>query len=402
MRILFLVGHPPWPLTQGRSLRNFQILRYLAQRHDLDVLCGFNQDAPADWPAEVESLWHSLQAFPWPVRSQWRRIAGAYSRQPDLWQAHCNPDLVEAGRALLRERSPYDRIHVAGFEMFGCAVSIGRCRAVPIPLILDEHNIEFRLQQSLGESPQGLRPGLPYKLFNALQTRKLRHEEERAWRTAAHVLTVSRQDRQEVLKCVARDKVTLLANGVDVETWRQSSAREPQPFQLSFIGKMDYRPNVLAMQWFCSEVLPQLQVLQPQVRLNIVGREPTPEILALGSLPGVTVTGFVEDLGPYYAPGTIAVLPMFHGGGTRLKVFEAVMEGIPLVSTRLGVSGIGLEDRKHCLLADDAPGFVQAIAGLWQGQPDGELLVRESRSYVEDHFDWAAHLPVLDRIYPLA
>jgi len=402
LRILFLVGHPPWPLTQGRSLRNFQILRYLAQRHDLDVLCGFNQDAPADRPAEVESLWHSLQAFPWPVRSKWRRIAGVYGRQPDLWQAHCNPDLVEAGRALLRERGPYDRIHVAGFEMFGCAVAIRRCRAVPIPLILDEHNIEFRLQQSLGESPQGLRPGLPYKLFNALQTRKLQREETKAWRTAAHVLTVSQQDRQEVLKCVAGDKVTLLANGVDVKTWQPSSAREPKPFQLSFIGKMDYRPNVLAMQWFCSEVLPQLQVLQPQVHLNIVGREPIPEILALDSLPSVTVTGFVEDLRPYYAPGTIAVLPMFHGGGTRLKVFEAVMEGVPLVSTRLGVSGIGLEDRKHCLLADDAPGFVQAIAGLWHGQPDGELLVRESRSYVEAHFDWAAHLPVLDRIYPLA
>ena len=399
MRILFLVGHLPWPLTQGRSLRNFQILQYLARRHDLDVLCGCNQDAPADWPAEVDSLWHSLQAFPWPVRNKWHRIAGLHRSWPDLWQAHCSPDLIEAGRALLQEKNTYGCMHVAGFEMFGCALAISRGLEIPIPLILDEHNIEFRLQQSLGESHTGFRPSLPYALFNALQTRKLRREEERAWRMAAHVLTVSPEDRQDVLRCIESDRVTLLPNGVDVKNWQTPAGQEPRPFQLSFIGKMDYRPNVLAMQWFCFKVLPRLQALQPQVRLCIVGRDPAPEVLKLNALPGVTVTGFVEDLHPYYAPGTIAILPLFHGGGTRLKVFEAIMEGIPLVSTRLGVSGIGLEDRKHCLLADNAEEFIRAITRLWDEPAACARLVRESRAYIEERFDWSTHLPVLDRVF---
>ena len=400
MRILFLVGHPPWPLTQGRSLRNFQILRYLARRHDLDVLCGYSQDIPTAWPAEVESLWHSLKAFPWPVRSTWQRIVGLHGSWPDLWQAHFSQDLIEEGRTLLRKEKTYGCIHVAGFEMFGCALAISESLNVPIPLILDEHNIEFRLQQSLGESREGFRLGLPYKIFNALQTRKLLREEERAWRKAAHVLTVSQEDRQDVLRLIKGDKVTLLPNAADRKGWKKSSDQESKPFQLSFIGKMDYRPNVLAMQWFCFEVLPQLQVSQPQVHLNIVGRDPTPEVLELGSLKGVTVTGFVEDLRPYYAPGTIAILPMFHGGGTRLKVFEAIMEGIPLVSTSLGISGIGLENGKHCLLAEDAQEFIQAITGLWNRQLDGERLIRESRIYIAENFDWSAHLPVLDRVFP--
>ncbi len=400
MHILFLVGHPPWPLTQGRSLRNFQILRYLGRRHDVDVLCGFTQVLPAAWPQDVQNLWRSLQAFPWPVRSTWQRIAGLYDSWPDLWQAHCSQDLIAAGRTLLRGTRSYDCIHVAGFEMFGCALAISRNLASPVPVVLDEHNIEFQLQQSLGESRQGLRPGLPYRLFNAVQTRKLRRAEERAWRRVAHVLTVSPEDRQAVLRLVERDRVTLLPNGIEARAGRKSAAQAPRPFQLSFIGKMDYRPNVLAMRWFCAEVLPQLQGRQPRVHLNIVGRDPVPEVRALAARPEVTVTGFVEDLSPYYAPGTIAVLPLFHGGGTRLKVFEAIMEEVPLVSTRLGISGIGLQHGRHCLLADDAAGFVQAIRGLWNGQPDSALLVRESRTYIAENFDWSVHLPVLDRVFP--
>ncbi len=400
MRILFLVGHPPWPLTQGRILRNFQILRHLAQRHDLDVLCGFNQDAPAAWPAAVESLWHSIRAFPWPVRRKWRRIAGLCHSWPDLWQAHFSRELIAAGHALLQKPSAYDCIHVAGFEMFGCALAISQNLEFPMPLILDEPNIEFRLQQSLGRGPAGLQPRLPYRIFHALQTRKLRREEERAWQRAAHVLTVSQEDRQDVLRLIEGNRITLLPNGIDVKNWNEASTQEARPFQLSFIGAMDYRPNVLAMRWFCREVLPTLQVLQPRVHLNIVGRDPTTEVLALATLQSVTVTGLVENLDPYYAPGTIAILPMFHGGGTRLKALEAIMAGAPLVSTPLGVTGIGLEDRRHCLLADDAPGFIQAIVGLWNGQPNGEYLVQTGRAYIEERCDWSIHLPVLDRVFP--
>ena len=163
---------------------------------------------------------------------------------------------------------------------------------------------------------------------------------------------------------------------------------------------MDYRPNVLAMKWFCSEVFPLLQVLQPQAQLCIVGRDPAPEILELSSLEGVTVTGYVEDLGPYYAPGTTAILPMFHGGGTRLKVLEAIMQGVPLVSTALGISGINLGEGRNCLLAEDAGEFVEAINSLWTGQVDIDLLVRESKTFVSVNFDWSVHLPVLDEVFP--
>ena len=401
MRILFLVGHSPWPLNQGRSLRNFQILKYLAERHELDVLCGYGQDLPEVWPSEVEKLWDSFKAFPWPARSKWKRVIGLCRSWPDLWQAHFSPALIREGCDLLKSGRPYGRIHVAGFEMFGCASAIIKAAGASIPVVLDEQNIEFRLQQSLGKSRTGIRPSIPYRLFNSMQIRKLRREEEAAWRTAAHVLTVSEADRQETLRIIQRNRAMLLPNGVEAQdTTNGRSSQAPRPFQLSFIGKMDYRPNVLAMKWFCSEVFPQLKVLQPRARLNIVGRDPAPEVLKLRSLNGVTVTGYVEDLGPFYAPGTIAILPMFHGGGTRLKVFEAIMEGVPLVSTELGISGIGLCEGRHYLLAENAIEFVEAINSLWSGQVNIDQLVKEGREFVSVNFDWSAHLPVLDEVFP--
>lgn len=365
----------------------------------MDVLCGYRQDLTDDWPQTLASLWRSLKAFPFPARSNWHRALGLLTDRPDLWQAHSSQDLIDEGRRLTQNELRYDRIHVAGFEMYGCAKAIRDGMEVPVPLVLDEHNIEFRLQQSLGECREDFPTSLQYRAFNALQTRKLQTREEEAWRESSYVLTVSEEDRQDALRIIQSEKVLLLPNGIDVQESGISPFQEPRPYQLSFIGKMDYRPNVLAVQWFCFNVLPTLLRLQPKLRLCIVGRDPAAEILELKKLRGVTVTGFVENLRPYYAPGTIAVMPIFHGGGTRLKVLEAIMAGIPIVSTGLGVSGFGLEDGRHYLLADDAEAFVEAISSIWNGKMNSEQVIRESREFIEKRFDWSVHLPLLDRIY---
>lgn len=399
MRILFLVGHPPWPLTQGRSLRNFHILKRLARSHELHVLCGHHGDLPESWPAKVESLWESLRSASLPRRSRAQRILGLIGGRPDLWQAHWSEDLLSAGREILDRHGPFDRIHVAGFEMYEYAALLNAKLQRPASVVLDEHNIEYRLQESLGNRQKGFTWNPVYASFNAMQTRRLRRAEVQAWRDSAHVLAVSQRDRHEVLRVEAPEKVTLLPNGIDWTECDASASQPPRPFQLSFIGKMDYRPNILAMQWFCRRVMPSLERQQPQVRLNIVGRNPVPAVLALGSSEHVRVTGFVENLDPYYAPGSVAVLPIFHGGGTRLKVFEALQKGVPIVSTRLGVSGIGLTRDRHCLMAETPEEFAEAILSLWRGDKDGKLLVKEGRSHIRKNFDWSALLDSLDRAY---
>lgn len=397
MRILFLAGILPWPLAQGRNLRNYHLLRHLSRDHEIDMFCGFHGTAPPDCPAHVASNWQTLHAFAWPRRPVGRRLRELFHTWPALWQAHYSPALVAQAQAL-HARAPYDRIHVAGLEMYGCALALQAALRSPVPVVLDEQNIEYQLQQSLQDSKRGSGWDLVYGAYSRMQSRRLRRGEVAAWREAHHVLAVSPEDRQEILKVLSPEKVTLVPNGIDVGQWSVTEDARV-PFQMSFMGKMDYRPNVLSMLWFCRHVLPRLLEARAEARLMIVGRDAAPEIQALDRIPEVTVTGYVADIQPYYAQGSLFVLPMFHGGGTRFKVLEALMAGMPLVSTRMGIAGIPLEHGVHCLLADDADAFVEAILALWAEPALGPRLARQGRHLVQAQFDWSVITPALDSVY---
>lgn len=399
MRILFLVGLPPWPLTQGRTLRNYHLLRHLGQSHAVDVLCGYQGAAPGPFPTQLRAAWREMHAFPLPRRSAGQRLAGLGRPWPDLVQAHFSRALARQALTL-HARAPYDRLHVEGLEMAGCAVWINARLPQAIPMVLDEHNIEFRLQQSLRDSQVGSGWDWPYRVFNRLQTQRLRAFEEAVWRRARRVLVVSPEDQADVARCVPRAQVLVIPNGADTRQAVPPRAVERPTFRLSFIGKMDYRPNVLSMLWFCREVLPRLSQTRPRVQLSIVGRDPAPEIRQLAGRPEVTVTGYVADLQPYYQAGTVAVLPIFHGGGTRFKALEALLAGTPLVTTRMGIAGIPLEHERHCLIADDAATFAQAIARLWNAPRMAYDLARQGQDLVKKRFDWSAITAQLDAVYP--
>ncbi len=302
MRILFLAPIVPWPLTQGRNLRNFHILAYLSQHHTVDLLCGAYRFPPAPTPPDIARLWDQIHIVPWPQRSTARRMRDTFRLAPDFWLAHHSRELVRKGQAMHRAH-PYDCIHIAGLEMYGILKDLRRGLSPCPPIVLDEQNIEFQLQRSMENSQRGSRLDLLYGLYSRLQTRKLYAAEVNAWREASHVLTVSPEDRHEVLQVLPPAAVTLIPNGVDTAAWPVISDAERKPRDLVFMGKMDYRPNVLSMQWFCTHVLPALRQRHAGMRLWIVGRDPAPDIAALGHIPEVTVTGYVEDVLPFFSPG---------------------------------------------------------------------------------------------------
>ncbi len=399
MRILFLAPIVPWPLTQGRNLRNYHILAYLNRHHTVDLLCGAYRFPSPRIPPDVARLWDRIHIVPWPQRSLARRMRDVFRLAPDFWLAHRSRELVAKGQAMHRAQ-PYDCIHVAGLEMYGMLRDL--CRGLsPCPsVVLDEQNIEFLLQRSMENSQRGSRLDLLYGIYSRLQTRKLYAAEVNAWREVRHVLTVSPEDRREVLQVLPPAAVTLIPNGIDTGAWPAIADDERKPRDLVFMGKMDYRPNVLSMQWFCAHVLPTLSQRYTDTRLWIVGRDPAPDIVALDRIPAVTVTGYVEDVQPFFRTGSIFVLPMFHGGGTRFKVLEALMAGMPLVTTPMGIQGIPLQDRIHCLTAEEPADFIQAIEFLWDDPWAGQALAQRGRRLVEEQFAWSVITPALDSIYP--
>ncbi|HVF91170.1 MAG TPA: glycosyltransferase, partial [Blastocatellia bacterium] len=157
-----------------------------------------------------------------------------------------------------------------------------------------------------------------------------------------------------------------------------------------FVGSMDYHANVDAAVCFAREAWPALRERNPELVFTIVGRNPAPEVRALARIPGVEVTGTVGDVRPYYRDALAEVVPLRIGGGSRLKILEAMAAGVPVVSTRLGAEGLAVIDDRNILLADSAEGQRRAILSLFEDRALWQRLAHEGRVLVRSRYDWSA------------
>jgi glycosyltransferase involved in cell wall biosynthesis len=163
-----------------------------------------------------------------------------------------------------------------------------------------------------------------------------------------------------------------------------------------FTGSMDWLPNEDAMTFFGREVLPLIRAKEPEVTLRIVGRAPTPPVVRLGRVPGVHVTGRVDDVRPFMQDAAVYVVPLRIGGGTRLKIFEAMAMGKAVVSTRVGAEGLPVVNERHLILADDPHEFASAVVRLLRDVNARRALESAARALVVAHYDWEGVARSLD------
>jgi glycosyltransferase involved in cell wall biosynthesis len=162
---------------------------------------------------------------------------------------------------------------------------------------------------------------------------------------------------------------------------------------------MDFRPNIDAVLWFAREVLPSIREERPQVRFWIVGKDPHPRLAPLQQDPGVVVTGFVDDIRPYIGSAALYVIPLRIGGGTRLKVLEAMAMGKAIVSTTVGCEGFDLEQGQHLAIADEAETFARTVVELLDHAERRGELGQTARQYAAAHYDWQMIVPLLEKVY---
>ena len=162
---------------------------------------------------------------------------------------------------------------------------------------------------------------------------------------------------------------------------------------------MDYGPNVDAMVWFCEEIFPLIRRARPDIELMIVGRDPVPEVLALGETPGVTVTGGVEDVRPYFGQAAVFVAPLRAGGGTRLKILEAMAMGVPVVSTTLGSEGLEVVPGADLLESDEPDGFARQVLRILDDAVLAARLAEHARCTVDTRYAWPVVAAELERVY---
>lgn len=403
MRILALSAQLPYPPHHGKAMRDYHLLSGLASRHEVRLLClaGGAGEVAAAAPLERFVPFASL---PRPAHTWPRRLRGLVTRRPDLVVRTDQPSLQVRLVQEVRACSPQVLL-VEGLEMAAYALWLqersGRL-ALPGPLpafVLDEHNAEYLLQQRAAEvAPRDVR-GWAARLYSRLQAGRLARFEARACTQARRVVAVSEADRRALLKIAPAAEVAVVPNGVDTAHYAPAAYPPPPRPTLVFTGRMDFRPNVDAVQWFCAEIWPRIRAALPGASFQIVGRDPTPAVLELDRQEGVEVVGAVADDRPYIGQADLYVLPMRFGGGIRFKLLQALAMARAVVSTTLGAEGVeGLLDGRHLALADTADAFAARALGLLADLQARLRLGQAGRDLVVAHYDWSALLPRLEAV----
>lgn len=224
-----------------------------------------------------------------------------------------------------------------------------------------------------------------------------RHERQQA-RSFDMSITVSEDDARALREIAPRAKTVVVPNGVDTNYFDNATPDGEEPQSLVFTGSMSYQPNVEAMTYFTQRIYPHILQMCPSVRLYIVGRSPAPEIEALGvQHPGrVFVTGTVDDVRPFLRRAAVVVVPLRNGGGTRLKILEALAMHKPVVSTTVGAEGLAVIDKKHILIADDDQQFADSVVSLVKDSAKRQRLGEAGRRLVEARYDWRHIAPLLE------
>ena len=257
---------------------------------------------------------------------------------------------------------------------------------VPVPKIVFTHNVEaaiWRHHYKVAGNPF-------WKLLSWREYRAMERFERDCLKRADHVLTVSDHDRDIFAKMIDPSRITVIPTGVDLEYFRPSPHQD-QPTTLVFSGAMDWMPNEDAMVYFIKRILPRIRRQIPNASLCVVGRNPSRALLELAaSHQGIEITGIVDDIRPFVHRAAIYVVPLRIGGGTRLKIFEAMAMGKAAVSTTIGAEGLPVHPGEDILIADDPEEFADKTIRLLGDPVRREELGRTARELVNRTYSWDA------------
>lgn len=376
MNILVLTPYIPYPPNFGGSMRIYHLIRQLSARHRVHLL-SFREDVGAGDPKGVEPFCKTVTVIPRIVSGKrLKQMTSILSSRSFQLRFNDSKAMQDAINRLVVEQK-IDVILVEFSQMTGFRFPSG------VPVVIDEHNVEFDLLERMA-AREG---GLVRRLFNRTEAIKFRHEELTAVRNATLTLVTSERDGEVLISHSPGLKTAVITNGVDCDHFaRPAGPRRAE--SAVFVGATHYFPNEDGVLFFMREVEEKIRRAWPAFTLTVVGGNPPPSITRYRS-KHVDVTGYVDDVRPYMWEAAVFVVPLRMGGGTRFKIVEAMAAGIPVVSTRLGAEGIPVSDGRELLLADEPEAFATAVGRVFSDPLLAQSMSREGLSFVRSHFDWS-------------
>ena len=384
MRILWVTVDGLWPLDSGARLRSFHIIAELARRHRLTLLTARGAgDDPAELAARLREC-EEVKSVPYAIPKQ-----GSARFVLALLRSWLSPLPVDIRKcrvpALVKEVSR----RIAAGSVDVCVVDFLRSTLNapldgPAPVILFAHNVEHMIWKRMSR----VEPRMWRRALLELEYRKMRRYEAQACARAKLTVAVSDVDRARLAAEAPTAVVRAIPTGVDASYFRPNGTRE-RATELVFTGSLDWYPNEDAVLHFVDAILPRIRREVPDASLTVAGRNPTSRLRARAAAAGVRVTGTVDDVRPFVHEAAVFVVPLRVGGGTRLKIFEALAMRKAVVSTTVGAEGLPLTPGEHFLQADDPGDFANHVIGLLRAPERRRALGATGRRLVEERYSWA-------------
>lgn len=400
MKILWVKAGGLVPPDIGGKIRSYSIVKELAKIHKV-TLFNFYAAHANDVHSGLKPMFDQVVNLPLPIATN-RGLGelasfarNVFSSSPHTVSKYCRPEVKARMRELLR---------IVKFDVIICDFVIAAA-AIPwdvdCPKVVFTHNVEgliWKRHFEVSRNPL-------WKMVSWGEYQKMIRFEKRFLNKAEHVLTVSDADKDFFSDFVDRSRMTVISTGVDTEYFRPDDGHE-RPNSLVFTGSMDWMPNEDGVLYFMRSVLPLIRREIPEVSFTIVGRKPSEKLRTAASESGIRVTGTVDDIRPYVREGSVYVVPLRIGSGTRLKIFEAMAMGKAIVSTALGAEGLPIRDGVDISIADSPEEFSRKVCLLIRDGQQRRRLGSAARELVEQHYSWSSVAAefddVLRRVAPLS
>ena len=388
-KLLFLTNLLPYPLDSGGKIKSYNTLMLLKDSFDIDLFCFIEADQERAHLAQIEKLGIKVNFVKLSLRHQqtplillWEVLKSLFSAYPYVVNKYRSPKMEQLLLGSLGNND-HDYLYIDHLQLFSYVKSLLKYKPVKPIVVLDQHNVESDIIRRRRDETKNIIA----RIFLSLELYKLLLFEKRSCVQADLVLAITEIDRARLLTLTAQksncktapffiDKIeNVYKGGSDEKT-------------ILFVGTMSWYPNEHGVLWFYTNVFKAFGLAQAGWKLLIVGNSPGDRIRELSKDAAVRVTGRVEDLKPYYSTSTMAVVPLFIGGGMRIKILDLFAVGLPVISTSIGCEGIPVSDGKNILIADTADQFMASLQALSKDKALRSKISSQASLFLSDNYSF--------------
>ncbi|WNM63983.1 glycosyltransferase [Candidatus Nitrospira neomarina] len=384
LRVLFFSQRFPLPMDTGGKIRTGKMLEGLKKHFDITLLCHFESPKDEPYLGQVKKLCDDFQYVLW--KEVFKYSFSFYARVL-AWNFSRYPISVKNDYSRAIEGKIAELVQNREFDLLICDFlqpTLNFRNVMGFPTLLFQHNVESMIVKRHFQTARNAF----MKMFWWAQWKKMERFEKKMCQQFNAVVAVSEQDKLILQKDFGVPNVHAIPTGVDL-IYFSADEKNPQGNSLVFVGAMDWLPNEDAIVFFARNILPRIRVAIPDVTLTVVGRNPSAYLRrTVEEYPEIRIVGRVEDVRPYIRQKSVYIIPLRIGGGTRIKVYEAMAMGKAIVSTRVGTEGLPVEHGKHVLLADQPQEFAKCVIRLLQDPIVRNEIGRSAREFVETRCGW--------------